>query len=495
MNNYQNLEQHFRKIANLQHLEAISSWDQATMMPSGGNSARGDAMAALAVLIHQQTTSPQLGEWFELAAQESLEPLLQASLREMHRVWQNATALPEDLVQARALATSQCEHAWRTQRANNDWQGFAPNLAKVVDLARQEAQVRSAQNGLRPYDALLALYEPDMSCAQIDTLFDDVKSWLPGLIRDVEAKQASNGTLVPQGPFPIAQQQSLGLEVMKLLGFDFEHGRLDISTHPFCGGVPTDVRITTRYDESDFMTAMLGVIHETGHGRYEQNLPKDYAGLPVAHARSMGVHESQSLFFEMQLARGAEFTQVLAPMAARCLGREADPAFSISNMHAFNTRMKRGYIRVNADEITYPAHVILRYEIEQALIEGKIEVDDIPALWDEKMQSLLGLSTEANYRDGCMQDIHWSIGLFGYFPTYTLGAMYAAQQFRAVEKAVPQLREKIARGDLTEMFAWLQKNIWSKASFLSTGELLTSATGEPLNAAYFRQHLERRYLG
>jgi carboxypeptidase Taq len=254
------------------------------------------------------------------------------------------------------------------------------------------------------------------------------------------------------------------------------------------------VRITTRYDESDFMKALFGVIHETGHARYEQNLPSQWAGLPVGQARSMGVHESQSLFFEMQLARSAEFAQLLAPMAVEFLGRKQDAALSAHNIYALNTRVKRDYIRVDADELTYPSHVILRYELERALIEGDIEVDDIPALWNEKMQAYLGLSTDGNYRNGCMQDIHWAGGAFGYFPSYTLGAMYAAQEFSAAERMIPQLRSKIAAGDLSELFDWLRVNIWSQASLHSTDELMIAATGEPLNAGYFKAHLERRYL-
>jgi carboxypeptidase Taq len=242
------------------------------------------------------------------------------------------------------------------------------------------------------------------------------------------------------------------------------------------------------------MKALFGVIHETGHARYEQNLPQQWAGLPVGEARSMGVHESQSLFFEMQLARSPEFTRLLAPLATKLLGREQDAAFSEANLYALNTRMKRDFIRVDADELTYPAHVILRYEIERALIEGYIEVDDIPGLWNEKMQAYLGLSTDGNYRNGCMQDIHWAGGSFGYFPSYTLGAIYAAQEFSAADRAIPQLREKIAAGQMNELFQWLNDNIWSKASLLSTDDLMIAATGEPLNARHFKAHLERRYL-
>lgn len=494
MSSYNKLEQHFLKISRLNHLGAICGWDQAAMMPAGGNEARGAAMAELAVLVHQHTTATQLADWFDAAEGETLTDAQYISLNAMKRRWQKATVVPEDLVQAISLAASTCEHAWRTQRANNDWAGFKPNLIKVVDLAREEAKIRASAAGLSRYDALLDLYEPGMSTAQLDVLFSDVKSWLPNLIKQVEEKQTTRNLLQPQGPFPIEQQKALGIAAMQLLGFDFTHGRLDVSTHPFCGGVPSDVRITTRYDEADFMSALLGVIHETGHARYEQNLPQEWAGLPVGEARSMGVHESQSLFFEMQLARSPEFTRLLAPLAAKILQREQDPAFQVNNIYAFNTRMKRGYIRVNADEITYPAHVILRYEIERALIEGDIEVDDIPSLWDEKMQAYLGLSTKDNYRDGCMQDIHWTGGAFGYFPSYTLGAMYAAQEFSAAARSIPQLREKISRGQLDELFAWLNKHIWQKASILPTEELILSATGESLNANYFKEHLQQRYL-
>jgi len=491
---YAQLHKHFLKIAHLNHLSAICNWDQAAMMPSGGNEARSAALAELSVLIHQQTTAGQLAGWIESAEKEALRVEEQASLAAMKRRWQQANQLPETLVLAQSLATSTCEHAWREQRKKNDWESFKPNLVKVVELAREEASIRAAASGVSRYDAMLELYEPGINCAQLDELFGDIKTWLPDYIQRAEQLQTAKNIITPTGPFSIEQQKALGEAAMKLLGFDFEHGRLDVSNHPFCGGVPSDVRITTRYDEADFMKALLGVIHETGHARYEQNLPKAWTGLPVAEARSTGIHESQSLLFEMQLARSPEFTQLLAPLAAKILQREDDPAFTTDNLYQFNTRVKRGYIRVNADELSYPAHVILRYEIERALIDGEIEVDDIPALWNEKMQAYLGLSTEGNYSDGCMQDIHWALGLFGYFPSYTLGALYAAQEFSAAKRAIPTFDEKIAAGDLEELFAWLNTHIWSKGSFLATQDLMTAATGEPLNARYFKRHVEQRYL-
>ncbi|MCW8194812.1 carboxypeptidase M32 [Proteobacteria bacterium 005FR1] len=494
MQHYKRLVDHFRKTHKLEHIRAILGWDQAAMMPSGGNLARADAMAELALILHEQSTRPELDDFFAAAAEEELSTAEHQSLKEMHRVWQQSMVLPARLVEAKSLAGAKCEHAWRSQRPANDWTGFKKNLKEVVELAREEAAIRAAATGCNRYDAMIDLYEPGMTTRELDRVFEEVKTWLPDMIGTVIERQRSQTVQRPQGPFPITRQKQLGLDVMALLGFDFSRGRLDVSAHPFCGGVPTDVRITTRYDLGDFMSALMGVIHETGHARYEQNLPEALAGLPVGQARSMGVHESQSLFFEMQLARSLEFMQQLAPLAARVFGGEGDPLFSAEHLCACVTRVERGFIRVDADEVTYPAHVILRYEIERALINGDIEVEQIPELWNQKMQDYLGLDTGGNYKDGCMQDIHWTDGSFGYFPSYTLGAMYAAQQFAAAESVLPGLKQQIAEGELGDLFAWLNQSIWQQGSIYSTPELITRATGEPLNAEHFRKHLQGRYL-
>lgn len=494
MSAFTKLQQQFKRLSRIQHAAAICGWDQAAMMPEGGNNARGEALAELSVISHQLLTAPELDDWFEEAHEEITDALDIANLATMKRAWQHATLLPQDLVEATSIANSRCEHAWRQQRKNNDWQGYNTNLKEVVRLAREQAGYFAEHAGLNRYDALMDIYEPGMSSNKVDNLFGEIKTWLPGLIDEAEEKQKTRQVITPQGPFPTEQQRKLGLNIMGLLGFDFQHGRLDTSTHPFCGGVPEDVRITTRYDEQNFMSALLGVIHETGHARYEQNLPRTLAGLPVGQARSMGVHESQSLFFEMQLARSLPFTRLIAPRIAEAFQRQQDPAFSAGNLYQLNTRVKRGFIRVDADEVTYPAHVILRYEIERELIEGGIDTEHIPDLWNEKMESLLGLSTAGKNDIGCMQDIHWAGGAFGYFPSYTLGAMYAAQLFNAAQQHLPGLEEKIGNGDLGGLFEWLNKAIWSKASTLSTDELMRQATGEALNSHYFKQHLQQRYL-
>ena len=490
---YDALCQRHQRIHRLSHLQSIASWDQSAFMPSRGAQARAEALAEMDGLLHQLGTDPALKQLLDEAAQEPLDDVQRASLREMRRVWRSANAVPQRLVEARSLANSHCEHQWRQQRPANDWAGYVENLRPVVRYAREEAQYLADDAGLSRYDALLDQFEPGMRAAEVDRVFGDLRQWLPGLIGQVMERQARDSVLHPQGPFPAAAQRALGLDAMKLLGFDFEAGRLDESAHPFCGGVPEDVRMTTRYRDDSFLQSLTGTIHETGHGRYEQNLPREWLGLPVARARSMGLHESQSLSFEMQLAAHPGFAGLLQPLVERHLGHQR--GFAADNLHKLMTRVAPGYIRVDADEVTYPAHVILRYEIERPLIEGEIEVEDIPALWDRKMQELLGLDTRGNYKDGCMQDVHWGCGLFGYFPCYTLGAMYAAQWFATMRRERPTLDEEIARGELAPVFDWLKDRIWSQGSRWETPELVRRASGEALAPAHFRRHLETRYLG
>jgi carboxypeptidase Taq len=490
---YDALADHQRKLHRFGHLSSIVSWDQAANMPPKGNDARAQAMAELSALMHRMRTDGSLAERIARAEQEPLDELQRANLREIRRDWFLANALAEDLVQRRSMATSACEHAWRTQRPANDWPGFLTNFKPVLAIAREEAALLSQQTGLSKYDAMMDRFEPGMTSAVLDRVFGEVRQWLPGLIQRVIDKQSHSALVRPPGPFPVALQEALCKKVVTMLGFDFEAGRMDVSTHPFCGGVPEDVRMTTRYREDDFLPALMGTVHETGHGRYEQNRPREWLGQPVSESRSMGIHESQSLSFEMQLGGHPGFAKVLSPLLREAFGDR--PGFEAANLHRLITRVSRGLIRVDADEVTYPAHIILRYEIERPLIEGEIEAEDVPALWDAKMQELLGLDTRGNYKDGPMQDVHWPEALFGYFPCYSLGAMYAAQWFATMRRAMPDLDARIEVGDFAGVFDWLRTNIWTQASRWTTEELAVRASGETLNPAHFKAHLERRYLG
>ncbi len=490
---YATLVASFTKLYRYQHLASIVAWDQAAMMPSKGNEARSAAMAELAVLMHETLTAPHLASALEAATSESTDPIQAASVREMTRQWRSSNLIPASLVEAKSLAGTRCEHAWRTQRRANDWVGFLANWRPVVDCVRKEATLLAEATGLSRYDALVDRYEPGMTTAIIEPMFADLKRWLPTLIQDVIARQRTEEVIAATGPFSIDAQRALGLRIMNLLGFDFDGGRLDVSTHPFCGGVAEDVRITTRYRDDDFVQALMGIVHETGHARYEQRLPRDWVHLPLGVARSMGIHESQSLSFEMQLGRSRPFLELIAPVVREHLGNQ--PAFAVANLARIYTRVRTGPIRTESDELTYPMHIILRFEIERAIVEGEIEPEDVPALWNEKMQTYLGQDMRGNYTNGCLQDIHWTDGAFGYFPSYTLGAMYAAQYFAALRAQIPDLDARIAAGDLTPIFRWLEDKIWSQASRWETPELIERATGSPLSATHFENHLRARYLG
>ncbi len=490
--NYSELAATWQRLHNFGHLQAMASWDRAALMPAHGNEARANAMAEMHSLMHRMRTDPLLEVQLESASSESLDDFQRANLREIRRDWRASNALPASLVQAQSLAAARCEHAWRTQRPANDWKGFLENFRDVLKYAREQAGLLADETGLSPYDALMDAYEPGMTGKKVDALFGDLLTWLPSLVRKVRDKQAKETLLSPKGPFSKSAQQAVGLEAMQLLGFDFNAGRIDESAHPFCGGVPEDTRLTTRYREDDFIGSLWGIIHETGHGRYEQNLPREWLGQPVAWARSAGIHESQSLSFEMQIGLSHPFVGLLAPIMAKYFGEQ--DAFEPDNLYRWLTRVQPSFIRVEADELTYPLHIILRYRIERDLIEGRVEADDIPALWDAAMAELLDVDTRGNYQNGCMQDVHWGEGLFGYFPSYTLGAMYAAQWFATIRKNTPDLDARMAMGDLNPVFDWLRQNIWLQASRWSTDELVTRATGGPLDAAHYRKHLESRYF-
>lgn len=495
MTAYSQLADHFGRIAALSNAIGILSWDNSAMMPEGAAGTRSDSMALLEVMRHGMVVAPQLGDWLhEADADNALGDWERANLREIRRAWTVATALPADLVEASSKAISTCEMRWRQARAEADFAGLLPSLAEVLNLQRQIGIAKGEKLGLSAYDALLNDYEPGGSSARIDLLFDDLAAFLPGFLQEVLAAQARRPqSPEPEGPFPVEKQRALGLRMMAALGFDFQRGRLDVSTHPFCGGADNDVRITTRYDEADFAKALMGVLHETGHALYEQGRPQGFIHQPVGAARGMSLHESQSLLVEMQACRSREFLSFAAPLMRETFGGSG-PAWEADALWRRYTKVAPGFIRVDADEVTYPAHVILRYRLEKALIADAMPLSELPAAWNQGMRDLLGV-TPPDDRLGCLQDIHWPSGGWGYFPTYTLGAMTAAQIFEAANHAVPDILPAIGRGDFAPLVTWLRAHIHSQGSRYETDELLTRATGKPLDAGVFKAHLARRYLG
>ncbi|CAO3421854.1 carboxypeptidase M32 [Azospirillum doebereinerae] len=496
MTAYRDLERRTARVAAIGDALGILGWDTQTIMPEGSNEARAEQTATLSVLAHELATDPRIGELLaEAEGDDSLDAWQRANLREMRRNYVQATAVPADLVEATSKAVSVCEMVWRGARANNDFAALLPSLTEVLARVREGAEAKGEALGLSPYDALLDEHDPGARAERIDVVFADLAAFLPGLIGRVLDKQAGEPAPIrPQGPFPVETQKALGVRMMERMGFDFSRGRLDVSLHPFCGGATDDVRITTRYEEDNFANALMGVLHETGHALYEQGRPRAWLGQPVGQARGMAVHESQSLIMEMQASRSAELLTWLAPVAREAFGGEG-PAWEAANLRRLYTRVERGLIRVNADEVTYPAHVILRYRLEKAMVAGDLALADLPGAWNDGMAELVGV-VPPDDRQGCLQDIHWPGGGWGYFPSYTLGAMTAAQLFDAARKADPEIVPALSRGEFAPLVAWLRENVHGTGCFHASGdELLTAATGRPLDASVFKRHLETRYLG
>jgi len=492
MSAYATLETRFRRASLIDSAAGILSWDGAVMMPEGSAEARADQMAALSLVSQEIITADDMDDLLGTAAEETLDDWQAANLREMRRRWIRQTAIPAALIEAQARADSACEIAWRAARPTSDFASVLPLLEEVVRLVIEAGQAWSDTQDLTLYDALLDGFEPGGRAADIDPVFDHLAGFLPDFTQQVIDRQAATPPIALEGPFPTERQAQLGRQFMSAMAFDFNKGRLDISHHPFSGGTPDDIRITTRYDEDDFLTAIFGVLHETGHAQYEAGLPRSWRHQPVGNARGMTLHESQSLLIEMQACRSEAFMAWAATLMASAFD-QAGSAWSAGNLLALVTQVERGFIRVDADEVTYPAHVILRYQLEKAVLSGDLPLQDLPGAWNDRLEALLGIRPPED-RLGCLQDIHWYAGAWGYFPTYTLGAMAAAQLFGAAKAADSDIEPGLTRGDFGPLYAWLRPNVHEMGSRLTTNELLIHATGRPLDPTAFETHLQARYL-
>lgn len=490
MTAYQHLEQHFARRSALQGALGILNWDSRTMMPAAAAPARAEQAAALEGAVHAALLDPRLPDWLAVADDAALDEWQRANLAEMRREVLLARAVPADLVEANARAAAQCEVIWRTAKAEKDFALLLPSLSIVLERQREIAAALAEVLGCGRYDALHEQYEPGSRVAEFGPVFDEYAAFLPGFLAEVEARQGTEPAPDPyEGPFPLDVQRRMVSELAGRIGFA---GRLDQSLHAFCGGATGDVRITTRFDEQNFFKALKSALHETGHALYEMGRPQEWLAQPVGLARGLGVHESQSLTFDMQVGRHPAFLEWLAPYLARTFGREGE-AWSADNLRRRFRRVERSFIRVDADEVTYPAHVILRWRLEQALIEGRMELVDLPDAWNQGMRDLLGI-TPPDISLGCLQDIHWPSGAWGYFPTYTLGAMMAAQLFAAARRDLPDLDGQIGRAEFAPLVAWLGEKVHRWGRRLSARDLLIQATGKPLDAGIFTAHLRERYL-
>jgi carboxypeptidase Taq len=488
---YARLATRFARLATLGEASAMLHWDASAMMPPGGGAARGEQLATLAGLRHELLTAPEVAE--DLAAATAVEEWEDANLALMRRAHRRATALPTELVEATERANAACEKVWRIAKAQSDFPMVRPQLEEVVRLQRETAAALSAALGLSPYDALMDGYQPGIGAADVEPVFAAYEAFLAEALPQAEALQAARGTPEPlPGPFPVEAQRRLCRDISARLGLDYAHARLDESLHPFCGGTPTDIRITTFYSEAEVGKALMGVIHETGHALYEAGLPAAWARQPVGEAAGMAAHESQSLLMEMQACRSDAFLAFLGRELHAAFGGDPAP-YATANLARLWRHVSRGFIRVDADELTYPAHVILRFRLERALVAGELAVADLPGAWAEGFTRLLGLAPPDDAR-GCLQDIHWHDGAFGYFPSYTLGAMAAAQLMDAARRSLPGLDQALAEGEMAPLLGWLRTHVHGQGSRLGFQDLLRAATGKPLDPADFMAHLRRRYL-
>ncbi len=492
---YLRLEETFKRIELLREMQRQLDWDKRTMMPSGGSVTRGEQLALIATLRQETLNGSEVADLLDAAEADSdeLDPWEAANLREMRHWWRHETAIPASLAAEQQRVISVSEAAWVTARQDNNFNAFRPHLEAQIAITRQIADAKAGALGLSPYDALHDAWEPGGRQSLIDPLFDQLAAELPGLIDaiiDHQSRQPAAPDLA--GPFPIAAQTALSEDVMRRIGFDFAHGRLDPTVHPFCSGAPDDQRITTRFRDSDFTLALMATIHETGHALYESGRPRGrWRYQPVGRARGSALHESQSLIVEMQAARSDEFLGFLPHLLRQYFGDHA--GFAPDALRRLYRRVQRSFIRVEADEATYPLHVVLRYRLEKAMLAGDLAVADLPDAWREGFRALVGAEVPDD-RLGCLQDIHWAMGYFGYFPTYSLGAVTAAQLFAAATRDDPGILPALAHGNFAPLVAWLRQHVHGLGSRYSTEEIVCMATGAPVSADAFLAHIRTRYL-
>jgi carboxypeptidase Taq len=491
---YQQLEQEFRRLFAFRGAASILHWDSSVMMPRGSADLRGDQLAALDIECHTLLTAPKVSRLLERAAANaaSLDDWQLANLHEMRRARDHAIATPHALVSRLARATSRAEVHWVEAKQQNNFALFAPHLEEVVALVRDKAQLLGKALNLSPYDALVDEFSPGLTTVEIDKIFTALTRKLPGLIQQVIDVQSKAPPIEINGKVTALKQRQLSLELMKALGFQFERGRLDESEHPFTGGIPGDIRITTNYLPANPFSGLMGVIHETGHAMYDFGLPENYRTQPVGHDRGMAMQESQSLLLEMIIGRGHPFLRYLQPLIEKHFG-VSGPEWRADNLYRLLNRVQRSLIRIDADELTYPLHVVLRYELENKILAGDLAVASLPDAWNEAMERRLGVKPATN-AEGCLQDIHWAGAAFGYFPSYALGAMIAGQLYESLRSDCPTLDEDLAAGRFAPLFQWLRDNVHGLASKLSTPDLIKNATGKPLSAAAWLRYVETKYL-
>jgi carboxypeptidase Taq len=493
---YAELIRRSKELGVLNSCAAVLGWDQQTYMPKKGAGLRGEQMAFLASLSHRMFTDPVVGELLATIEGSELmkdpESDTAANVRELRRSYNRATKLPSSLVEELARVTTAAQQSWEHAKRNNDFTAFEPHLSQIVELKRQEADAVGYSE--HRYNALLEEYEPGTTVADLKALFAELTRELVPLIRKIADSSRKPDRSILEREFPIERQKVFAEAAAAAFGFDFSAGRLDTTSHPFCSGFgPGDCRITTRYNARFFPEAFFGVLHETGHALYEQNLPAEHFGTPLGAACSFGIHESQSRLWENQVGRGRDFWAHFFPRLRQTFPAAMHDVDPDAFYFAVND-VRPSFIRVEADEATYNLHIVLRFELESAMLSGDLAVVDLPGAWNERFEALFGLRVP-DYSRGCLQDIHWSCGGIGYFPTYTLGNLYSTQFMASAKDSLgaEPLAEEFRRGDFHRLKDWLVNNIHRHGQRFRAGELCRRATGAPLQAEPLIRYLNEKY--
>jgi carboxypeptidase Taq len=493
-NAYADLIRRVREIALLNSCAGVLGWDERTYMPPKGSPHRAEQMALLARMAHERMTAPVVGDLLTAVEHSDLvkdpESDAAANAREIRRVYDRAVKMPADLVETLARETTRAQQVWQEARRNNDFAAFRPSLVTIVGLKREEAQAVGYKDV--PYDALLDEYEPGATTAEVTRVFAALRKDLTPLVAAIAGSSRRPKRDILERDYPVDRQKIFGQAAAAAIGFDFAAGRIDVTTHPFCSGIgPGDCRICTRYNPRHFSESFFGILHEVGHGIYEQDLPAQHFGTPVGSFASLGIHESQSRLWENQVGRGWDFWEHFFPRARQVFLEALGDVTLKEWVFAIND-VRPSFIRVEADEATYNLHIVLRFELEQALVARDLEPADVPGAWNEKFQKMLGLTPPDDAR-GCLQDIHWSFGGIGYFPTYTLGNLYAAQFMEAARRDIGSLDTDFRRGDFNGLKTWLGDKIHRHGQRYRAGTLCERVTGKPLGHAALMKYLREKY--
>ena len=487
MQNYSDLLSHLREIDLANQIGSLLGWDQEVIMPKNGAESRAEHLAWISKTVHEKITDPRIGELITSLEVEDLDEIQRANVRISKKAHQRATCLPSDFVEDFARLRSQAHHTWAEAREKDDFSLFRDDLSKILDMTRRKAEYFGYTDS--PYNALLDQYETGLTVGRLDPLFKGLRDSVSPLVRLVsESGVTPDNKWVDGVNWPKKSQEMLSQKVSESIGFDFNSGRRDSSVHPFCGGPnPFDVRWTTRYDESEPFGSLFGSMHETGHGTYEQGRPESLAYQPAGRACGLGIHESQSRLWENQIGRSLEFCEWVIPLWREFFPGKMDDVSPEMLWRSVN-QIQPSFIRTESDEATYNLHIMIRYELEKMMIEGDIEVDQIPDIWNEYYDRYLGISPP-NRKLGVLQDIHWCMGAIGYFPTYTLGNLYAAQLLESARNDIVDHDENIRNGMFGPLLDWMRKKIHTRGSILEPAELIEEATGRPPTPEPFVSYL------